>query len=238
MNLAIITGGSRGLGGALVRHYRTQGWTVLELSRSGGGEHHLTIDLADVGPAMKQVEEKFGALAQSGWDHIAFINNAGLLSPVLPVRKLGDADIVNNVAVNVTGAIRLMAAFVRCFDTTKAFKVVANISSGAALKGYSGWSLYCTSKAGTENFIRTLAIEQAGAAHPFTCINIAPGVIDTGMQEEIRGVSKENFPDVANFIQYKDSGQLRKPEAVAKTVFRILDEKPENGRRYNVADYD
>jgi benzil reductase ((S)-benzoin forming) len=238
MNLAIITGGSRGLGSALVKYYGEQNWTVLDLSRSGSGEHHLAVDLADPGPAMKQVWEKFTALAQNSWDNIAFINNAGLLSPVLPVHKLGDENIVNNIAVNVTGAIRLMAAFVRCFHSTAASKVVANISSGAASKGYFGWSLYCTSKAGTENFIRTLAVEQAGAAHPITCINIGPGVIDTGMQEEIRGVSKENFPDVANFIQYQESGQLRKPEAVAKTVFRILSEKPENGKRYNVADYD
>jgi NAD(P)-dependent dehydrogenase (short-subunit alcohol dehydrogenase family) len=238
MNLAIITGGSKGLGSALVKHYRAQNWTVLELSRSGSGEQHLTVDLADVGAAMKQIEEKFSALAQKTWGNIAFINNAGLLSPVLPVHKLNDADIVNNIDVNVTGAIRLMAAFVRSFYAAKASKTVANISSGAAQKGYFGWSLYCTSKAGTENFIRTLAVEQAGATHPIACINIGPGVIDTGMQEEIRGVSKENFPDVANFIQYKESGQLRKPEAVARTVFRILGENPENGRRYNVADYD
>ena len=86
--------------------------------------------------------------------------------------------------------------------------------------------------------MRSLAEEQAGAAQPFACVNIAPGIVDTAMQTEIRGVGREDFPDVGRFIQLKEAGELRRPEAVARTVFRILRDSPQNGKRYNVADYD
>ena len=238
MNLACVTGGSRGLGKALVDGYRAQGWRVLELSRGGQGEHHLDTDLANLDRSLPAIDAKLKTLAADTWERIVFINNAGLLSPVSPVRKLTDEDIERNLAVNVTGAIRLITRFARHFQDCAATKVVANISSGAALKGYFGWSLYCASKAAMENFIRSLAEEQAGMAHPFACINIGPGVIDTAMQAEIRGVAKDDFPDVARFIEYKESGQLRKPEAVAGTVMRIAAGSPENGARYNIADFD
>ena len=238
MKLAIITGGSRGLGKALVEVCRTEGWTVLEFSRSGAGEWHVPLDLGDIEPSFADATAKLEALAAKPWKNVVFVNNAGLLSPVTPARKLGGGAIERNLGVNVVGPIRLISAFMRAFDTVAAKKTIANISSGAALKGYFGWSLYCASKAAMENFVRSLAEEQAGVAHPFACVNIGPGVIDTAMQAEIRGVTKDDFPDVDRFIQYKESGQLRKPEAVARTVFRIVTESPKNGERYNVADYD
>ena len=63
---------------------------------------------------------------------------------------------------------------------------VVNISSGAASSPYAGWSVYCASKAGLDHFTRCVGLEQRGQAFPVTCIALAPGVIDTGMQEVIR----------------------------------------------------
>ncbi|MBV8633018.1 MAG: SDR family NAD(P)-dependent oxidoreductase, partial [Burkholderiaceae bacterium] len=132
--------------------------------------------------------------------------------------------------------IRLMAAFARTFEQSGAELTLVNISSGASSKGYAGWPLYCAAKAGLENFIRSLAAEQAGAAHPMTCLNIEPGVVDTDMQTQIRETGAELFPEVARFIELKKSGKLRSPKSVARAIIDIVDSKPENGARYRIAD--
>lgn len=238
MNLAIVTGGSRGLGKALVDLYRGEGWTVLELSRSGSGEHHVEVDLSDLGASLGELEQRFEVLTQTAWSRVVFINNAGMLTPIAPVHKLTDAQIQQNLAANFVSAIRVTSAFVRAFRKTSCPISIVNISSGAALKGYDGWPLYCASKAGMENYIRSLAAEQGKAARPMMCINVEPGVIDTAMQAEIRQAPAEHFPEQPRFVGLKNEGKLRSPADVAHTIAHILDHAPENGGRYRVADYD
>ncbi|MBV8665250.1 MAG: SDR family NAD(P)-dependent oxidoreductase, partial [Burkholderiaceae bacterium] len=197
MKLAIVTGGSRGLGKALVEHYEGQGWTMLELSRSGKGAHNFPLDLTDPDATLPELEKRFQTLAETAWERVVFINNAGQLTPIAPVYKLNDAQIEHNLAANLVSAIRVIAAFVRVFRPTGYPVTIANISSGAALKGYAGWPLYCAAKAGMENFMRSLAAEcvAADSAVPITCINIEPGVVDTAMQAEIRSAQPEHFPE-------------------------------------------
>lgn len=239
MKLAIITGGSKGLGKALADLCAAQGWQTLDLSRSGsGGEGHLTVDLGQIDGAMPSVEAKFAQLARQPWQHVALVNNAGVLPPIGPLKGLDDGAIQTNLNINVNAAVRIIACFARHFDGVAARKTVANVSSGAANRGMPGWSLYCGAKAGLENFIRALAAEQVGNAHPMQCFNFAPGVVDTGMQANIRDASPQQFPDVANFVKMKEAGQLRTPESVAATLFKLLAGQPENGRRYSVEEFD
>jgi NAD(P)-dependent dehydrogenase (short-subunit alcohol dehydrogenase family) len=116
--------------------------------------------------------------------------------------------------------------------------VFANISSGAALYGYGGWTLYCAAKAGLENFIRALATEQKMEAHPFIAVNINPGVMDTEMQALIRATSAADFPDVGRFVHRKEQGELALPDGVAAAIMRIVESAAlESGARYNSADY-
>ena len=69
MNLAIITGGSRGLGKALVELCRAEGWTVLEFSRSGSGEWHVPLDLGDIEPSFAEATAKLETLAAlAAWE--------------------------------------------------------------------------------------------------------------------------------------------------------------------------
>lgn len=234
--LAIVTGGSRGLGEALVAAYEAREWTTFELSRSGAGFGHMTVDLADLDTSFAVLEQQFQSLAKTAWSRVVFINNAGVLTPIGPVRSLADAQIARNLEVNLLSGIRLMAAFVRAFQQNEAELTLVNISSGASSKGYAGWPLYCAAKAGLENFIRSLAAEQAGAIRPMTCLNIEPGVVDTDMQAEIRETEAELFPEVARFIELKKGGKLRSPRSVARAVIGIIDGKPENGARYRIAD--
>ncbi|SMC29328.1 benzil reductase ((S)-benzoin forming) [Andreprevotia lacus DSM 23236] len=231
--LAIITGGSHGLGAALVDQYTQAGWQVAELSRSGSGPAHVDLDLADLAQALGTVRPLFARLASQPWAEVALISNAGMLTPLLPVARLDAAAITHNLNVNLLGAVQLIAAFVQAFDRVSARKTVAQISSGAARKGYGSWSLYCAAKAGMDNFIRALAVEQAAAAAPFICISIDPDVMDTRMQGEIRATPDDDFPDVARFIARKQAGQLRSAAEVANYVADVIS-RAENGRSYDI----
>jgi len=236
LNLVIVTGGSRGLGKALIDAYEAREWSTLEFSRGGTGFNHMPVDLGNLGASLPVLESQLQTLAKTSWNRVVFINNAGTLTPIAPVRALTDAQIEQNLSVNLMSGIRLMSAFVRAFSSSAAATTVVNISSGAAQKGYAGWPLYCAAKAGLENYIRSLAAEQAGAAHPLTCINIEPGVVDTDMQAEIRETDERSFPDVARFLELKRSGRLRSAKSVARAILDIVDSNPDNGGRYRIAD--
>jgi NAD(P)-dependent dehydrogenase (short-subunit alcohol dehydrogenase family) len=234
MNLVFITGGSRGLGAALLERYRAAGWTAVDLSRSGQGADHLAVDLGDLDPSMAAVAALFAERARLPWDAVTLINNAATITPIGPVHELDDGAIAPNLAINLTSGIRIISAFARAFQSAPGRRTVANISSGAAHKAKSGWALYCAAKAGMEHFIHVMAMEQAADPNPIVCINIDPDLIDTAMQREIRATDQAAFPEVERFIHYKQSGRLRSPEAVAAAIQAILLGGPEQGRRYAV----
>jgi benzil reductase ((S)-benzoin forming) len=235
MKLLCITGGSQGLGAALVDVYQGLGWHVCEFSRSGSSSGHIGVDLA-AGDAASVADQAFSQLASQPWEEVLLINNAGMLSPLAPVSAISDEAIAFNLNVNFNSAIRIIAAFIRHFGDTAVPKTLVQISSGAALRGYGSWSLYCASKAGLEHFIRALAAEQSLARYPVTCVNFDPGVMDTEMQAEIRSRSTAEFPDVGRYITRKQQGLLRQPQDVAAALVKRLAASPQGGERYSVED--
>lgn len=241
--LMIISGGSRGLGLSLLRQALQDDWQVLEISRQGAaleavGMQHLKMDLADPGASFVTFESEMAQLAGQDWQQVVLVNNAGMVGPIAPVAQLDDASVQQNVAVNFASGLRIMAAFVRHFQANSAKKLLISVSSGAALKGYPSWSLYCGAKAGLENFVRTVALEQDDQPHPICCVNFGPGVIDTDMQAEIRSAPPEKFRDVAQFREMKERQALRSPESVAQALLRLINGDAENGRRYVVNEFD
>lgn len=232
MKLLCISGGSAGLGSALVELYQGLGWQVCEFSRSGQTSGHIEMDLAQMDAAIL-AEEHFRQLSAQPWEEVMLINNAGMLSPLSPVATIGDEEIIRHLQVNFNAGIRIIAAFIRQFgDLPLRKKTVVQISSGAALRAYGSWSLYCASKAGMEHFIRALAVEQSTAAYPVCCLNFDPGVMDTAMQTEIRSRPVEAFPDVGRFIARKEEGLLSHPGAVALQLCKLVSGAPEGGLRY------
>jgi len=221
MRLAIISGGSKGLGAALCAHYAGGGWQVIEFSRSAPHPYSVPADFSAPGTLTRIVDQALAPLAEKKWDEIVVVNNAAALGPIGPVSRKHPDEIIGHLNTNVISGILFIARVVAAFGKHACRKTLVNVSSGAAIKGYDGWSLYCGSKAGLDNFIRSLAAEQARDPHPFTAINLSPGVIDTGMQASIRAADEEDFPDVGSFIGLKDSGSLRSPEEVAFMLARI-----------------
>lgn len=236
--LVVITGGSRGLGHALVEAYAADGWRVLELSRSvyaGRADvESVRLDLADPEAASSRVTELLAERITPELTHVHFISNAAALAPVGFARTTREVGWRTHLDVNVASGIGVMSAFLAQVDSHPAHKLLVNISSGAATKAVRGWSLYCASKAALEHWIRVVALEEASGDHPTVAINVAPGVVDTEMQQTIRSSSVADFPDHARFVELKESGTLRAPADVAKDLLELVEQPLETGASYRL----
>jgi NAD(P)-dependent dehydrogenase (short-subunit alcohol dehydrogenase family) len=96
-----------------------------------------------------------------------------------------------------------------------------NISSGAGRRPVQGWAAYCAAKAALDMATRVVALEAQARRKPVEAVSLAPGVIDTAMQGEIRGTSAEQFADVERFRAMKAEGKLRDAGDVAADILRL-----------------
>jgi benzil reductase ((S)-benzoin forming) len=238
MKLLLITGGSKGLGRALCEQFETRNYKILEFSRSAPHAYSIRMDLADPETSRLILANAIAPIDSRQLQELIVINNAGTLGPIGATSSKLYSDLIKNMNTNYVSPVLVFTEIIARFQGAACRKVIANISSGAALKGRAGWSLYCAAKAGMENFIRAIALEQQAEPQPFIPINIDPGVIDTEMQALIRETSPADFPDVDLFIQRKKQGLLIPPEKVAAAVIRILEQESLSfGGRYETSKY-
>jgi benzil reductase ((S)-benzoin forming) len=238
MKLLIITGGSKGLGFALTEQFKAGGYKILEFSRSAPHEYSVHIDLANPDQSRRTVASAIESIDYTQIQELVIVSNAGTLSPIGPTSNKPHEEIIENLNANFVSAIVVLTELIAKFQSIACRKVIVNISSGAALKGYFGWSLYCAAKAGMENFIHSIAIEQQAQPQPFIPINIDPGVIDTEMQALIRATPQSDFRDVERFIQRKNQRLLVLPDTVAAAIVRIIALKSLSfGGRYETSKY-
>jgi benzil reductase ((S)-benzoin forming) len=82
---------------------------------------------------------------------------------------------------------------------------------------------------------RAMAMEFSRIDPTFAVCAVAPGTVDTAMQEKIRSCTAHQFERVDKFLKLKDSGELHSPERVAAALIRLLmDGRFKNGRRYDL----
>ncbi len=241
MNAYIITGASKGLGEALVRQIMEQDWaSVLYcISRTTNDDlidlalkkdmdlDWITYDLSDLIGLSEIVEDIMGELEARAEDigGIYLINNAGVIGPVKTIEHIEPQALINNIHVNMIAPMILTGAFIRHTQQMEVEKRVLNISSGAAEHGYYGWSAYCSAKAGINLFTESVGLEQSYKEQGVEVLALAPGIVDTPMQAEIREASKEDFQEVDRFVAFKENGDLVHPEIVAKDVLTLLHAK-------------
>jgi benzil reductase ((S)-benzoin forming) len=217
---AIVTGHTRGLGAALAEQLLARNIDVLGLSRSRNdalAQHfpqtlqQVELDLAD--PAIVTRWLAGDALSRfvDGADSVLLFNNAGTVQPIGPIHGQDAAAIANAVTLNVATPLMLSSALAAASVAASDRRIV-HISSGAARNAYAGWSIYCATKAALDHHARAVALD---ANRALRICSLAPGVVDTNMQAEIRGSGAEQFPLREKFEELKRNGQLVSPEQCA-----------------------
>ncbi|NOH51157.1 SDR family NAD(P)-dependent oxidoreductase [Vibrio rotiferianus] len=235
MKLVIVTGGSKGLGKSIVEQYtKNSDWCVYEISRTGRFPLSFNCDLSDINALENVCNEIFSLVKTESWNEVVLINNAGELKPITSTSNLKTSDIAMSITINQISAFILISRFISTFRESDFRKTIVNISSGAATKGYAGWSLYCASKAACENFINAINIEEATAPNPFTAINYDPFVMDTSMQATIRESNKADFPALERFIGFKVNQSLLETTVVARDLIEKIEAGLLSGKRYSV----
>ncbi|MEU4196413.1 SDR family NAD(P)-dependent oxidoreductase [Kribbella sp. NPDC026611] len=221
-----ISGASSGIGAALAASVPFPDARVIDLSRTGGCVEHFKADLSDPADWLR-VEQHFTTeLASYTGDRVVFIHNAGTISPIGPAEKVGRDAYTHAVLLNSAAPQILGSAFLRASAHLSCPRHLILISSGAAKTPYAGWSSYSAGKAASEQWVRTVALEL-----PPTCqvLAVAPGVVDTPMQSEIRSADVESFPSVARFQTLKSTGALSSPETAASGIWSLLTKDLPNG---------
>lgn len=223
--IAIITGGSKGIGAALVNTYSKNGFSVFSLSRTAALTHpnvtSLSVDLSNPIDALNVMNPLLEKISTQKPLEIVFINNAGSLGDVALIENNTLESIQKTIALNTTTPICLCSSFVKKLKDCNTSKRILNISSGAAKKPYEGWTVYCSSKAGLDMATRTMALEQNAKKNPVKINAIYPGVVETGMQRQIRSTSEKEFKNVKRFIELKDNDGLLTPIEVAEKIFQL-----------------
>jgi NAD(P)-dependent dehydrogenase (short-subunit alcohol dehydrogenase family) len=100
---------------------------------------------------------------------------------------------------------------------------VLNISSGLGRRAMAAQAPYCAAKAGMDHFTRCSALDEARRPHGARLVSLAPGVIDTDMQTQLRAGDPALFPDRDRFIGLREQGQLSTPAAAASQVLAWLE---------------
>lgn len=247
MNVYIITGTSRGIGESFAKHLlekenylfcisRTVNISIEEYAEQNNMKYeYYSFDLRNVDEIENLMKKIYIELYDVNIKKIVLINNAGILDPISKLSKANHKDILNNYNINLIAPTLLSSSFLKYFQERKCEKLILNISSGASLKAYHGWSTYCTSKAGINMLSKSIAKEEEGNKYPVKSISIAPGVVDTFMQAQIRHSTKEKFKEIKKFKKLKEDGNLDSADFVAKKILDFIKKNEfDSGEYYDI----
>ncbi|MDG2050674.1 MAG: SDR family NAD(P)-dependent oxidoreductase [Myxococcota bacterium] len=215
----VVTGASRGLGAAMAEFAAGQGMNLGLCSRGPSAlaeSDSILVEQLDVTDETA-VAEFAGAVASRFGAIDLWINNAGMIRPIDPVRSLSIDEFRRHVDVNLIGVLIGCQTFIRHRAEQGGGGVLLNLSTGAP--PFEGWSAYCSSKAAVDRLTEVVAAEEGKTglrAHA-----VAPGIIDTAMHEEIRACPPERFPAVGDFIEMKTEDSFSSAAFVARELFAL-----------------
>lgn len=233
-NLTILTGASRGMGLAMAQQLLQPGALVLCISRqrnaelqdqaeaAGAALEQWSADLGDAAPVAQQLAKWLRARDPQQLASATLINNAGAISPLLALRDSDPLALAQALRVGLEAPLQLCAAFLGATRDWTVPRKVLNISSGLGRRAMASTAAYCAAKAGIDHFTRCLALEEAALAHGATVCSLAPGVIATDMQLQLRSADPAHFPDLATFQGLHAGGQLSSPHDAARRVLAYL----------------
>lgn len=230
--VAMISGGSRGLGRALARRYAEEGAAVSICARGeeglrevadavrDGGGRCLAVP-ADVSSA-RDVERWFEATSATFGRVDVVVNNASLLGPLVPIEEFPEEDWRSVMEVNVTGAF--LCARAAAPRLRRAAGSMIHVSSGVGDHGRAEWGAYCVSKNGIEALSEIMAgeLQEAG---------VRSNAVDPGaMRTEMRAAA---YPE-------EDPETLPPPHEVTDVFVYLASDRSTDvtGERFRAQDFD
>lgn len=232
-HLTILTGGSRGMGLAMAQQLLQQGSHLLSIARTSSTALKSSVsepdqllqweqDLAQSEASAQRLTAWLKTLNPGDWTSITLINNAGVIPQIAPLSKVPAADVINAMRVGLEAPMALTGAFLAATDNWSAPRKVLNISSGLGRRAMASQASYCTAKAGMDQFSSCVALEEAAKPNGARIVSLAPGVIDTDMQVQLRSAAADSFPDVERFAGLHSHGQLTSAADAAARVLAWL----------------
>lgn len=230
-HLTILTGASRGMGLEMARQLLQDSHTLITISRKPNDElrapagaqlEQWAMDLADGGSAAQRLREWLAGQDATRFASATLINNAGVIPRIVPLSAADSAGLANALRVGLEAPMQLTAAFLGATEDWSVPRKVLNISSGLGRKAMASQAAYCAAKAGMDHFTRCVALDEAAKPNGARICSLAPGVIDTDMQVQLRGADATDFPDVKNFAHLKAGGLLTSPADAAARVLAWL----------------
>ena len=241
--LFILTGASRGMGLAMAQQLLQPGSTLVCMARNtnpqldtaappGAVLQQWTADLSEPVPAAQRLRTWLAGQPAGRYASATLINNAGVIAGIAPLSACTSAQDMDELAralrVGLEAPMLLTAAFLGATEAWAApphgvARKVLNISSGLGRRAMASQAAYCAAKAGMDHFTRCLALDEAAKPHGAKVCSLAPGVIDTDMQVQLRNANPADFPDVQSFAALKTGGMLTSPAAAAARVLAWLE---------------
>lgn len=219
----LVTGANRGLGEAIARGLDALGHRTVLVGRDEAALTRLARELSSAQVLAQDLAEteQLAALVETAASKLGgldgLVNNAGVIEPMGTLDQLEPAAWERAMRINLSAPAMLMAAALPYLRRSRAGRIV-NISSGAAVKPTPGWGAYCTAKAGLLALASVVAAEEKEVA----CFSLRPGVIDTGMQQEIRESQAMPKAAHARFLDLHQQGKLEPAEVPAKAAIWLL----------------
>ena len=234
--LTILTGASRGLGRAMAQQLLAQpGATLVCISRrsdgalaelarqAGAALEQWELDLSEPAAAAERLDAWLQRVDPARFARATLINNAGTVGQPRPLADGVPAELAQALRVGLEAPMLLAGAFLGATRAWAGRREVLNISSGLGRNAMGSQAPYCAAKAGMDHFSRAVALEQAALPNGAKIVSLAPGVIDTDMQVQLRGTAADAFPDRDRFVQLKANGLLDSPGTAAGKVLGYLD---------------
>lgn len=217
MNI-LITGTSKGLGEGLATYYLNKGYKVIGLSRSSNNNlrsyenfAYYSIDLSDLDSLPAKLKS---ILVKTQKIDLAILN-AGILGKIADMRESSLDNIKKVMDTNVWSNKVLI-------DNLAKYNIpnqIVAISSGAAVSGSRGWNAYSLSKAAL-NMLISLYADEIPEVH-FSAL--APGLVDTQMQEYISSLPKDKqFPTMQRLKKARGTVDMPKPDIIAPKIAETI----------------
>lgn len=234
--LTILTGASRGMGLAMAQQLLDAGHQLVTMARQINPQlqdyaqrcqahvQQWTYDLSAPESAAQALQQWLQQQSADRFSQVTLINNAGAIPPIAPLSATDWQAMRNALRVNLEAPMLLTSAFLQATESWPIPKKVLNISSGLGRRAMASQATYCASKAGLDNFTASVALEEARKPHGARLCALAPGVIDTDMQIQLRSAQAHLFPDVARFQHLKREQQLTSPHDAARQVLACLED--------------